>query len=415
MMVVLSGASIALPEIAKSYLYDQLDDQATLYLDDLSAYVDISPDGTLSLQAEPSDPRFQKPYSGWYWQINAGDNQLRSRSLWDIQQDLNTLIDDGDELLHSDRSLTLGSHPTPITIVVGIDTHETNLALHNLTTTLLTALGAIAFCMLALLVFQIRWTMKPMQQLQEDLGSVRSGESEKLKGHYPDEVQPAVDDLNVLLFQYNRLLQRARTHTGNLAHALKTPLAIIRNQTATLPESQQIVFESAAEQLQERMNYHLGRARMAGSTNVLGVMSCPADMVDRITTAFERAYAARDIVLVNELDDEQKVIVDKLDLEEMLGNLIENAFKWASSLIRVYAEKDAQMLHIFIEDDGPGLPTDKFETVLQRGVRFDECTPGSGLGLSIVLDIAHSYHGQLYLQRGTMKGLCAVLTLPLAR
>ena len=416
MSLVLVSTAVFLPKVIENFLYSQLSEQVNLYLDDLTAFVDLTPEGKPVLLEQVADPRFRKPYSGWYWEITTPAGSLRSRSLWDSQTRLNKFRHDDDRpLFYLSRELLLGELDTPIKVAVGVDSTSIDDTLDILVGGILIALGAIALSMLALLWWQIRWSLKPMQQLQEDLQSVRGGNNDKLRNHYPVEVQPVVDDLNVLLFHYTELLERARSHTGNLAHALKTPLSIIRNETESLPEEQQKVLKPAVQQLQDRMNYHLGRARVAGSVQILAVQSCPADVVDNVTMAFEKAYMEREVILVNELDDELKVGVEVRDLEEMLGNLIENAFKWSSGLIRVHSETIGDAMALYIEDNGPGLSKDQFEVVLQRGVRMDEQTPGTGLGLNIVLDIARSYQGDLILSSSKMGGLQAQLQLPLPR
>ena len=416
MFLVLVGAAVFLPKVVEKYLYSQLSEQINLYLDDLSAFVDLNPESQPVLLESLSDPWFRKPYSGWYWQIDTTSGQLRSRSLWDSQQSLEVFWHEDDrKLLYVSRQLLLGELDTSIKVAVGVNTDSIDDTLEVLTGGILAALGAIALSMLALLWWQIRWSLKPMQQLQEDLQSVRDGSSNKLLNHYPVEVQPVVDDLNVLLFHYTELLERARSHTGNLAHALKTPLSIIRNETDAFPDEQKKVLKPAVQQLQDRVNYHLGRARVAGSVQILAVQSCPAEVVDDITMAFEKFYGDRDVVLVNELDDEVNVGVEVRDLEEMLGNLIENAFKWSSGLIRVHAEIVNDAVTVYVEDNGSGLPDEQLDVVLQRGVRMDEKTPGSGLGLNIVLDIARSYQGDLTLLSSKMGGLRAQLKLPLPR
>lgn len=416
MSLVLMSAAIFLPRVVENYLYSQLSDQVNLYLDDLTAFVDITPEGEPVLLEPVADPRFRKPYSGWYWQINTPSHTLRSRSLWDSRTDLSQMNNpNGARLFYMSRELRLGELDTPIIVAVGVDDDSIDDTLEILTGGILGTLGAIALSMLALLWWQIRWSLKPMHQLQKDLQSVRDGSRDKLGSDYPAEVQPVADDLNVMLFHYSELLERARSHTGNLAHALKTPLSIIHNEIEHLPVEQQQRLKPAVQQLQDRMNYHLGRARVAGAVQILSVQSCPADVVDNITMVFEQAYQTRNVVLVNELDDELKVGVDVRDLEEMLGNLIENAFKWSSGLIRVHSETDEDCLTLYVEDNGPGLPEEQMEKALQRWVRMDEKTPGSGLGLNIVGDIANSYQGSLDLSSSMMGGLGVQLRLPLPR
>lgn len=412
--LIMLSAAILLPKALHDYLDEQMTEQASLHLDELSALVDFSQQGELLVQGQLSDPRFREPYSGWYWQVQSGSDVLRSRSLWDAQFDITRGEEpDDQDLILNERHLTFSSQARPIQITVAMDSEPTEQTFELLTNGLMLALLAIGISSMLLIALQSYWSLRPMSTLQEDLKRVHEGKIDRLCGQYPDEVQPVVDDLNRLLFHYSELLQRARHHTGNLAHALKTPLAVIVNETATLPQSQQQVLKLALEQLQNRINYHLGRARMAGSSKILAVDSCPADVVDSLAMVFEKAYASRDIVVINELDDRIRVAVEVRDLEEMLGNLLENAFKWAASQIRVYAKQIDTSLCLFINDDGPGLLPAQMDLVLQRGVRLDEQTPGSGLGLNIVRDIVTSYRGTLTLATGPSGGLQVQLQVPL--
>lgn len=414
MSLILLAAAFFLPKVVHNYLRDQFDEQAMLYLDELSGLVEFTNQGGLAVLGRLSDPRFRKPYSGWYWQVQYGDDVLYSRSLWDGQFDIAAgESPENQDLLFSNRKLTLSWQTEPIQLTVAMNSQPVEETFQVLTNGLMLVLLAIGISSMLLIALQIHWSLLPMSTLQADLNSVHQGKIDRLSGQYPDEVQPVVDDLNRLLFHYGELLERARHHTGNLAHALKTPLAVIVNETATLPESQQHVLNTALEQLQNRINYHLGRARMAGTSKILAVASCPADVVDSLATVFEKAYANRDVIVINELDDQVRVAVEVRDLEEMLGNLLENAFKWATSQIRVYAEQTDTSLWLFIDDDGPGLLPEQMELVLQRGVRLDEQTPGSGLGLNIVHDIVTSYRGELALATGQSGGLQIQLQLPL--
>lgn len=412
--LILLAAAIFLPRVVHNYLYDQLAQQGILHLDELSALVELTPQGELAVHGRLSDPRFRKPYSGWYWQVSSGAEVLGSRSLWDAHLDIGQGTSPaGRDLLFSHRQLSFAGHDSPIALTVAIDGQSTEETVAVLTNGLMLALAAIAISSLILIALQIHWTFRPMATLQADLQAVHDGHIDRLSGRYPQEVQPVVADLNRLLFHYAELLERARHHTGNLAHALKTPLAVIANETATLPADKQQVLNTAIQQLQNRINYHLGRARMAGTSQILAVNSCPAEVVDSLVMVFEKAYASRDLLVINELDDRLRVAVEVRDLEEMLGNVLENAFKWARSQVLVYGEQTDSTLCLCIDDDGPGLSPDQLTHVLQRGVRLDEQTPGSGLGLNIVQDIVTSYQGELTLGASQSGGLQVRLQLPL--
>lgn len=250
--------------------------------------------------------------------------------------------------------------------------------------------------------------------MHKELSQLRSGKKTQLEEDYPREVAPVVSDLNALVFHYQELLERARHHAGNLSHALKTPLSVLKNEVANQDQQTKQQLQPSLDQIQSQIDYHLGRARMAGSKNILSVKSCPSERVDAISMAFDKVYAERDITLINELDSDLVTAVEETDLDEMVGNILENAYKWSDSIIRVHAtanSEDAETIDIIIEDDGQGIPEEKLKQVIKRGVRLDETTPGTGLGLNIVSEMAHSYRGKLTLDRSSMGGLKAILSM----
>ncbi len=414
--LVLILASMLLATQTEKFLYAQLDDKITLFLDELTADLSITSDGKIHVAGSLADGRFNQPYSGYYWQVRQGKTYLRSRSTWDSLAALEQGIGpDGQLLKVVSRDIQFSRVNGPVTLTVAIDASTVEETNQQLLTVILSTLLAIGIGVFILLWLLIHWALQPLVRLREDMSGIRTGAKDSLNGRYADEVQGVADDLNKLLFHYTELLQRARTHTGNLAHALKTPLAIIRNQAELLAERDQRVILPAIQQLQARIDYHLGRARLAGSTRILAVQSSPAAIVDSLAIVMEKAYYDRDILLVNELDDACYVAVDVRDLEEMLGNLIDNAFKWAKSLIRVHAQIHGPDMCIIIDDNGSGLDTTLCEKVLQRGIRADEQIHGSGLGLNIVVDVAHSYRGDIKLSGNAMGGLSARLTLPMVQ
>ncbi len=413
--LVCFSAAFFLPRAVHNYLYDQLAEQTTLYLDEITAFVDLKPDGQLAMKGVLSNPRFRKPYSGWYWQIETESSVLRSRSLWDSRFDISQGEGPNHQtLVFSERLLSLSSQNQVIKATVAVDSQALEDTYEMFASGTFITLALIAISSLIFIALQIRWSLSPMKTLKDDLQSVRDGQIDRLRGRYPNEVQPVVDDLNRLLFHYAELLERSRHHTGNLAHALKTPVAILVNEVELLPESYRPVFRKTIEQLENRINYHLGRARVAGSARILAARSCPAGVVDALTLAFDKVYAHRHVVLINELDDDTWVTVEERDLEELLGNIIENAFKWSAGIIRVHGEEQSNQLALYIDDDGPGLTEEQMRQVMMRGVRMDEQVPGSGLGLDIVQEIAHSYRGVVMLAMSAMGGLQVQLMLPLS-
>ncbi|EID0030183.1 GHKL domain-containing protein [Vibrio alginolyticus] len=414
------AAGVTIPTQVYNYMVDDTRSQLSIFMDEVAAQLEVDNTGHLSLAAQLSDPRFNRPYSGLYWSASTEASLERSRSLWDKKIEYKGLDKDaygarGEKLITLEKALYLPDYDGSIHIIIGIDEEPIKNTLQTLIGQLWLILGLLFAGVLTVILLQIAWSLSPLTKLQKELAELKSGNKKSLEETYPKEISPLIFDLNALLFHYQELLERARNHAGNLSHALKTPLSVLKNEVQTLEPEAQSRLRAPINQIQDHIDYHLGRARMAGSMNILSVKSNPADRVDAISMAFDKVYASRSITLINELDSELNVAVEQTDLDEMLGNLLENGYKWANSMIRVHSSQDKENIHIIIEDDGPGIPKEKLSQVIKRGVRLDETTPGSGLGLNIVSEMAHSYRGQLTLDTSALGGLKASLVLHLSR
>ena len=413
------AAGIAVPTQVYGYMVSETQSQLNIYMDELAANLETNNAGQLLMLSKLSDPRFRRPYSGLYWSIEAGDHRLRSRSLWDRTIESrplkNRLVGARNEpLIYIEKTLYLPEYRSPVHVTIGIDEKPIRASIAKLKSQLWVILGLLFVGLLVVMGGQIYWSLAPLRKLQQDLVKLRAGEQNSLNHTYPQEISPVISDLNALLFHYQELLERARHHAGNLSHALKTPISVLRNEIAALSSQDKAKLQPPIEQIQQQIDYHLSRARMAGSKNILAVKSSPAQCVDTIVKAFDKLYAARQLTLVNELDSDLLVAVEEHDLSEMIGNLLENSYKWANSFIRVHHQPEVDgSVSIVIEDDGPGIPEAKMQSVQKRGVRLDESTPGSGLGLNIVTEMAHSYRGALILETSALGGVKAVLTLKL--
>ncbi len=420
LLAITLSAGYLVPSFIKTYLIEQEKSQLYLYMDQITAQVDIDKHGQLFVDGRLSNPRFNFPYSGLYWSLKLNNQILRSRSLWD------TTIKGNDKkgfegpnnqsLIVVKRKFSLPDSDHPIELSVAVNQDKLLKTLQQLTHGLWIILTIMAIGILALTTLQVSWSLWPLRKLRKNLIEVREGHSTELTGVYPIEIQPVIDDLNALLFHYQELLLRARNHSGNLSHALKTPIAILNNEVSLLDSPTQAKLAPALQQLQQHIDYHLGRARMAGAMNILAAKTALSHRIDAISLAMDKVYAHRGVVLVNELDSDVVIAVEKSDLDEMIGNLIENSYKWANSLIRVYQEPIVNgHIVLVIEDDGPGIAREKCKQVLKRGVRLDENTPGTGLGLNIVNELVHSYRGDLVLTHSALGGLKAMLYLPIPR
>ncbi|MBW3696763.1 ATP-binding protein [Vibrio sp. T187] len=413
------AAGLGIPKLVHDYLVDDVKQQLSLAMDELTANIETDKNGELVMLGRLSDPRFYQPYSGLYWTAMTSEQTLRSRSLWDKnltvkKKPLKVQIygAKNEKLIYISQSVYLPDLKNPVTITIGLDEDPLESTLNQITGQIWLILSLLFAGVLLLIGIQVSWSLLPLNRMQRELALLRKGEQQSLGDNYPKEVSPLVSDLNALLFHYQELLERARNHAGNLSHALKTPLSVLKNEVEALPLQDADKFRQPINQIQSQIDYHLGRARMAGSMNILSVKSSPSERVDAISMAFDKVYAHNDITLINELDSELEVAVDQTDLDEMVGNLLENGYKWAGSIIRVHAESvENGNVALTIEDDGPGIPEEKLSQVTKRGVRLDETTPGTGLGLNIVSEMAHSYRGGLTLSKSSMGGLKATLTL----
>jgi signal transduction histidine kinase len=272
-------------------------------------------------------------------------------------------------------------------------------------------------CMVMGLVV-VRGALRPIDNIRHRLSEVRKGVERELHGSYPAEVQPLVDDLNALLAHSQRVVTRATAKAGDLAHGLKTPLAVLSNEAEGLAANGDPVLGATIAQqvalMQRQVDYHLAHARAAASGTALYTQCSVAISVDGLRRTLLRLYAQRDLQISTEIAPDHAFRGRREDLDEMLGNIIENACKWAASRISVASSVDAGRVNITVEDDGPGLDPARRTSVLQRGVRADEAVPGSGLGLAIVRDLAELYGGSIALESSTMGGLRARLHLPAA-
>ncbi|PSU35933.1 ATP-binding protein [Photobacterium lutimaris] len=420
LLAITLAAGYLVPSLIKTYLVDQEKHQLYIYLDELTAQIDVDNSGNLIPLKTLSNPRFQQPYSGLYWSVNVENKELRSRSLWDTRisgdKESGFVGPNKQSLLVLNRNILLPEIDEPVTLTVAINQERLLKTLTQLTSGLWLILLVMAGGILFLIWLQVSWSLWPLRRLQQNLKEVREGQTSELSGIYPAEIRPVVDDLNALLFHYQELLDRARNHAGNLSHALKTPIAVLNNEVTHLNKQEQSRLQPSLQQLQQHIDYHLGRARMAGASNILSAKTAPSARVDAISMAMDKVYADRGVVLVNELDSDLLVAIEKRDLDEILGNLIENSYKWAKGLIRVHQpEQTTENLLLVIEDDGPGIDDDAYQSAVKRGVRLDETTPGTGLGLNIVSELAHSYRGELTLSRSPLGGLRASITLPKPR
>ena len=274
----------------------------------------------------------------------------------------------------------------------------------------------LALFLLAIGLFQIGRGVSPVAQLRHRLSAIHRGQARRMDGDFPSEVQPLVNDLNALLAERDRVVERAQAKAGDLAHTLKTPLAVLLQEAELADRAGQAEIATAirtqVQRMQRQMDYHLAHARAAASGAAPGTRCEVSEAAEGLARTLRRLYADRNLTIALTVPEGQAVRVEQADLEEMLGNLLDNACKWAASRVTLSTEPSGSSLVITVDDDGMGVEEALLETVLQRGVRADETAPGSGFGLAIVRDLAEVYGGKIALSRSPLGGLRAMLTLP---
>lgn len=389
------------------------------------------------------EPLFELTHSGWYWQITPLDNatgrRMVSASLAGESLILpsslkkrpdptniiwyNTTGPVGESLRIAENVYNAGEDESPrfYSFLVAGDAETTESVNATFRLPLTIALGLAGLVLVAATLFQVRFVLWPLQAIEKRLSDIRSGKVEKLDGELPAEVEPLQTELNALIRSNQEIVERARTQVGNLAHALKTPLAVILNEAR---DDKGLSAHKIAEQatvMHDQVNYYLDRARMAARAGLVGRQTEVAPVAEAIVRALERIYSERNLDLSVDCPATARFFGEKQDLEEMLGNLLDNACKWASSrvVLKVAADEGTAstarpILRISVDDDGPGLTPEQRAQGIARGRKLDETKPGSGLGLSIVAELAQSYRGSFALEQGALGGLSARLELPAA-
>ncbi len=264
------------------------------------------------------------------------------------------------------------------------------------------------------LMLRVNYGLRPLAEIRTTLAGIRAGHSQRLVGDFPREVSPLVDELNALLEHDAALLDRARTQAGNLAHALKTPLSVLNNLAQPMSGENGQVLRHQVDLMTDSVEWHVSQARAAGAHKALGARVALRPVVDDLCRMFDRVHAERKIEIAVSGVDDLEFKGDRRDLEEMLGNLMDNACKWARRKVEIRARASQDRLLLVVHDDGDGIAEEHHSEVLNRGRRLDETVPGSGLGLSIVREVAELHGGTLVLARSGLGGLAATLDLPLA-
>ncbi|WP_295846200.1 sensor histidine kinase [Tardiphaga sp.] len=443
-VIILVITGIILSSVYRGATERAFDRRLNLYLRTLVAEVATPPDSPDHETPSLGEPLFELPLSGWYWEIAPVDNdkaEIRaSRSLWDKR--LPKLEDRGVELTLSgirqgyvdgpeeqrlrmvERPVDLGADGKFRVSVAG-DASEIFEETRTFDYYLGGTFAALSIVLVLTTIFQVRFGLAPLKRISDSIADIRSGRAERLEGEFPVEIAPLARETNALIDANRAIVERARTHVGNLAHAIKTPLSVLVNEAVILQQNGRAGDPFAAkvleqtEVMRDQVAHHLERARIAARLTVVGTVTEVAPALEALCRTMEKIHRDRDVAIDLEADASARFRGEKQDFEEMAGNLVDNACKWADGrvFIEVLVERQgaadpAPMLRIIVDDDGRGLSVTERGQVSRRGQRLDETKPGSGLGLSIVTDLAALYGGSLTLGAAPIGGLRAELVLP---
>jgi len=425
-LVSLVGTGLLLSSLFRDHITDQMHHELRMDLDQLTAGLDSAEDGSVRLAQAPADPRLNTPYSGLYWQVSdaTGTPLLRSRSLWDQTLPATPPAEGevsfrplpgpaGTELVAAARIIHPAEAPSQTLLLqVAADRQRLEEPLKNFHGILIGSLGLLALGLIAAALIQVRSGLAPLDRLRTQLAKVREGRHRRLDGAFPAEIQPLVDDFNDVLAHDTEVLTRARTQAGNLAHALKTPLAILANAAGSDDAVPARLVGEQVSMARRQVDYHLARARAASAAQLPGQRCAVAPLLEGLLRVVDRLYAERRLEMSLSADGAPDFRGEAQDFQEMAGNLVDNACKWARSQVAVTATRDGDRLLIRVDDDGPGVPAERRAGMLLRGARADESVPGSGLGLAIVQDLAELYGGAVQLADSPLGGLSVILSLP---
>ena len=419
----------ALDRVLTRSIVASFDNQLVFVLNSMITSAEIDPNGEVRFNRQPADQRFVEPYSGLYFQISgAGAETFPSRSLWDrrlrvsdTHADIKPHLYDSDEfssggqaepLRIAERDAVLPGSPVRWRFQVAQSRATINEQIHRLRLTLFWSFFALGIGLLILAALQTFYGLWPLRRVRDEVSDIRSGDETRISDEFPAEIRPLTEEINQLLAHNEAQAEEARRHAGNLAHALKTPLTVITNAaTAHSPDLADTVCREALV-MRRQVDHHLARARAIGRRAAAQSRARVWESLEAVERAVDRLYegVTVDIAGVHQA----QVRVERQDLDEMLGNLVENAAKYGGGRVFVTVEPKGDKVDILVEDDGPGIPEEKRDELFARGARLDTTgKPGTGLGLAIVRDVAVIYGGSIHLEESEdLGGLLARLTLP---
>ncbi len=429
--VALAMAGFILTSLFERHVTRYYDSELQSYLRQLSAAVEFMPDGKVTLNRQLPDARFGEPLSGLYWQIEEDKTGFitSSRSLWDTRIPLpkdalaKGAVDthilpgpQGARLRVQERMIVfdLPSGSRALRMAVAMDMGDIAAARGAFASDLWPSIATIGVLLLAAAWFYIGIGLRPLDEIRRSLNAVRTGASQRLEGDFPSEVRPLVEEANALLAAQDQSLARARARAADLAHGLKTPLAVLQSDADRLRARGQTDIAEEMGQLAQQMRGHvqreLTRARLRGGETTKPVKVRP--IAERIIASLRRTPRGEVISWTSDIPEDLTLTIDVEDLTELLGSLLDNACKWTHSEVRLEAKAEGTGTRIRVLDDGRGVPEAAIASLAGRGVRLDESVAGTGLGLAIARDISAAYQGQLVVRNRRHGGFAAILEFP---
>lgn len=424
--VLLLGGGVALDRVLTNAITRNFDDQLNYVLTAMIASAEIGPGGEVILNRPLGDQRFLEPGSGLYYQISGkGFEHFRSRSLWD--RSLRVRAENDENAVHVYDSREFTDEPLRIlerdVLLPGSNTlwrfqvaqsrDGLNEQINVLRKTLVRSFAALALGLIGMAALQTFYGLLPLRRVREAIAKMRSGAATRVDEPLPDELTPMVEELNALIEHNERQAEEARRHAGNLAHALKTPLTVVMNAaTAHAPDLPETVVREART-MRRQVDHHLARARAVGRRGHAHSRAEVWPSLEAVERAVARLYP--EVRIDRDGPKDQVVRVERQDLDELLGNLIENAAKYGGGSVFVTVCPQGDFIEIQVEDDGVGIPEEERQRIFDRGARLDTSKPGTGLGLAIVRDVAEIYGGTVALEESEdLGGLLVRLRLPAA-
>ncbi len=414
-MVLLVGGGFALDRVLTDAVTRNFDNQLEYVLTAMIVSAEIGPDGEIFLNRPLGDQRFLEPNSGLYWQISGnGHDDFPSRSLWDrtlevdyAHEDEEIHIRDSNQFSEEplrllERTIILPDSDTKWLFQVAQSRETLNGQIAEIRSILFYSFLLLAVCLIGMAALQTLYGLWPLRKIRVAISNMRTGQQQRVIEPMPNEVTPMVDELNQLLEHNEKQAEEARRHAGNLAHALKTPLTVIMNSaTAKAPDLANTVIRESGV-MRRQVDHHLARARAVGRRGHAHSRARVWPSLQAVERAVGRLYKHVRI----DIDGDQNAVVsvERQDLDEMIGNLVENAAKYGGGSVFITVESGDEFVELLIEDDGMGIPEEERIRIFDRGVRLDSGKPGNGLGLAIVRDLAEIYDGGVELEESEYLG-----------